>query len=140
MINEIGEKESYELLRKQSIGRLGCCENGEPYVVPINYWFDDGSIYVHALPGHKIEIMRANPRVCLQTDEIKDAYNWRSVIAFGWFEEINDPAQSNHIMSEMFKKLPHLSPVESKAKDALARAIVFRIRIERVTGVAERWQ
>src|SRR5574341_2666041 len=101
MINEIGEKESYELLRKQSIGRLGCCEDGEPYVVPVNYWFDGKSIYIHSRPGHKVDVMRANPRVCLQADEINDAYNWRSVIAFGWYEEINDSAQLDHILNEM---------------------------------------
>ncbi|MGH9834532.1 MAG: pyridoxamine 5'-phosphate oxidase family protein [Blastocatellia bacterium] len=139
MINEIGEKESYELLRKQSIGRLGCCEDKEPYVVPVNYWFDGESVYIHSLPGHKIEVMRANPRICLQADEIKDAYNWRSVIAFGWFEEINDSAQHDHILNDMFKRLPHLTPVESKAKEIMAQTIVFRIRIDRITGIAERW-
>ena len=58
MISEIGDRESRELLREQSIGRLGCCGDGEPYVIPVNYLFDGENIYIHSMPGRKIEIMR----------------------------------------------------------------------------------
>lgn len=32
--------------------------------------------------------MRANPEVCSQVDEIDDMANWRSVIAWGRYEEL----------------------------------------------------
>ena len=139
MISEIGDRESRELLREQSIGRLGCCGDGEPYVIPVNYLFDGENIYIHSMPGRKIEIMRANPHICLQTDEIEDAYNWRSVIVFGWFEEIHDSTERDQKLAAMFKRLPHLTPVESKVRDSMSETMVFRIRIERITGVSEHW-
>src|SRR5215470_2937350 len=114
MICEIGERESRELLREQTLGRLGCADDIEPYVIPVNYHFDGENIYVHSTQGKKIEIMRSNPRICLQVDEIKDTFNWRSVIAFGWFEEVEDPNERDRKLTEMFKRLPHLTPVESK--------------------------
>jgi nitroimidazol reductase NimA-like FMN-containing flavoprotein (pyridoxamine 5'-phosphate oxidase superfamily) len=136
---EIGERESRELLRKQNLGRLGCSGGGEPYVVPVHYHFDDEDVYVHSTYGRKIEIMRANPHVCLQADEIVDPFNWRSVIAFGVFEEVGDPAEKDRILTAMFKRLPHLTPVESEVRASMSETIVFRIRIGRVTGVCERW-
>ena len=139
MICEIGENESREFLREQNIGRLGCCDDKAPYVIPINYYFDGESIYMHSLPGRKINIMRAYPQVCLQTDKIEDAYNWRSVIVFGAYEEILDLTRREQIMSALFKRFPHLTPVESKAKTSSSEIIIFRIRIERISGVAERW-
>jgi nitroimidazol reductase NimA-like FMN-containing flavoprotein (pyridoxamine 5'-phosphate oxidase superfamily) len=137
MISEIGYRESRELLRNQNIGRLGCCLYNMPYVIPVNYFFYGEDIYIHSLPGRKIQIMRANPYVCLQVDEIEDTFNWLSVIAFGQFEEIYDTTERDRILASMFQRFPHLTPVESKARDTLSDVIVFRIRIERISGVSE---
>jgi hypothetical protein len=139
MISEIGYRESRELLRNQNIGRLGCCSEGMPYVIPVNYFFDGEDIYIHSMPGRKIQVMRANPHVCLQVDEIEDTFNWLSVIAFGLFEEVYDTTERDRILAAMFKRLPHMTPVESKVMDSMSEVIVFRIRIERITGVNEHW-
>jgi nitroimidazol reductase NimA-like FMN-containing flavoprotein (pyridoxamine 5'-phosphate oxidase superfamily) len=72
-------------------------------------------------------------------DEIEDTFNWLSVIAFGQFEEVYDTTERDRILAEMFQRFPYLTPVESKAGDSMSDVIVFRIRIERVTGVSERW-
>ena len=63
-------------------------------MVPINYVLDGESIYVHSLPGRKLEALRANPRACLQVDEVNDPYHWRSAIAFGDYEEVTDRANA----------------------------------------------
>jgi uncharacterized protein len=139
MINALGNKESRELLNEKHCGRLGCCVDGEPYVVPINYLFDGECIYIHSLPGRKINALRNNPRACLQVDEIVDAYNWRSVIAYGNYEEITDMGERERILANLFKHLPHLTPVESKMDKGISQAIVFRLRVHKITGVYEKW-
>jgi nitroimidazol reductase NimA-like FMN-containing flavoprotein (pyridoxamine 5'-phosphate oxidase superfamily) len=133
------EEEARELLSTCKVGRLGCVDNGEPYVVPINYVFEDGSVYSHSLPGRKIEALRANPRACLQVDEIENDFDWRSVIAYGNFEEIRVPSDRRSILSKLLARFPLLTPVESlMAQDAGAPdSVVFRIHIDRITGVAE---
>jgi uncharacterized protein len=133
------EEEARALLSACRIGRLGCVDKGEPYVVPINYVFEDGSVYSHSLPGRKIEVLRANPRACLQVDEIENDFEWRSVIAYGNFEEIRVPSDRRSILSKLLARFPLLTPVESlMAQDASAPdSVVFRIRIDRITGVAE---
>ena len=72
MIKHLSNEEARALLGECRIGRLGCVDDGGPYVVPVNYVFHDDSIYVHSLPGRKIKALRENPRACLQVDEIKD--------------------------------------------------------------------
>src|SRR5881396_2187449 len=113
------EEEARALLSAGRIGRLGCIDNGEPYVVPINYVFEDESIYSHSLPGQKIDALRANPRACLQVDEIKSDFDWCSVIAYGDFEEIRVPTDRRAILSKLLTRFPLLTPVESvMAQDA----------------------
>ncbi len=139
MIKQMGEREARELLQKEALGRLGCNIEDAPYVLPINYIFEDDNVYIHSLPGLKIDAMRENPRVCLQVDEIKDAYHWRSVIAWGDFEEITDEQEKEAALVKLFKRLPHLTPVESRMAKTPVQSIVFRIRIEKITGVFENW-
>ena len=139
MMKALQEDEARALLTACRIGRLGCVDNGEPYVVPINFVFENDSIYSHSLPGRKIEVLRANPRACLQVDEIENDFNWRSVIAYGNFEEIRVPSDRRSILSKLLARFPLLTPVESvMAQDASAPdSVVFRIRIDRITGMAE---
>ena len=135
----LSEWEVRKLIAGGKIGRLGCVASGEPYVMPISYVFEDGSIYSHSLPGRKIEVMRAHPRVCLQVDEIENDFSWRSGIAYGNFEEIRVPSDRRSILGKLLARFPLLTPVESvMAQDAAAPdSVVFSIRIDRITGVAE---
>ena len=139
MIKDLSPDKAREMLRKGHIARLACVSEGEPYVVPVSYVFDGESVLVHSLPGRKITAMRANPRVCLQIDEIADGLNWTSVLAFGNYEEITDGRERSQVMGSLLTKFPQLTPVESViANDAGTPApIVFRIRIDRITGLRE---
>jgi nitroimidazol reductase NimA-like FMN-containing flavoprotein (pyridoxamine 5'-phosphate oxidase superfamily) len=139
MARPLTENEAHKLIGAGKIGHLGCVVNGEPYVVPINYVFEDGSIYSHSLPGLKIEAMRAQRRVCLQIEEIEDNFNWRSALVYGDFEEIRVPSERRSVLGKLMAHFPLLTPVESvMAQDASAPdTIVFRIVIDRITGAAE---
>ena len=139
MIAKLSQAQSYALLRDARLARLGCIADGEPYVVPVNFVFDGDVALLHSLPGRKLEALRQNPRVCLQVDQIKDQFHWQSVLAFGNFEEINGPEERARVMNRLLSLFPELTPVESFiAGDAAAPApTVFRVRIDRITGVAE---
>ena len=140
MIEPLGKEDARALLQARDFGRLGCVINGVPYVVPINYLYNGEDLYMHSLPGLKIRAMRQAPQICLQVDEVKDDYNWRSVIAFGEYEEVTEPAERERLMGAMFQRLPHLTPVESRMTEGQAEVIVFRLRIDRLTGVSEHWR
>lgn len=139
MIRELSQDLSRGLLRKGRIGRLGCVVDGEPYVVPVSYFFDGECALIHSLPGRKINAMRAHPRVCLQVDEIEDEFDWKSVIAFGTYEEITNADERSRAINRLLSRFPQLTPVESFiADDAGAPVpIVFRIRVDSITGLCE---
>lgn len=138
MIKNMSNEAARALLGKCRLGRLGCVDGGGPYVVPVNYVFHDDSIYVHSLPGRKIKALRENPRACLQVDEIKDMYQWRSAIAFGRFEEVTDEGERKWVVRRFLTSFPNLTPVESvPVHDGQSSVIIFRIRVEEVSGVAE---
>jgi nitroimidazol reductase NimA-like FMN-containing flavoprotein (pyridoxamine 5'-phosphate oxidase superfamily) len=139
MSNPLPESEARELLASNTIGRLGCIVDGEPYVVPINYVFEGDFIYSHSLPGRKIDGLRANPQACLQVDEIVSDMEWRSVIANGVYEEVLLQSERRAFLSKLLASFPKLTPVESvMAHDAAAPdPIVFRLRVDRITGVGE---
>jgi uncharacterized protein len=138
-IDKLTSKEAVEVLTQETLGRLGCIAEGEPYVVPVHYFFDGENIYIHSLPGKKITALRAQPRACLQVDDIQDSYHWRSVIAYGKYEEIGDERLRELALAELFRRLPHLTPVESKMTKGVNQTIVFRIRVDQLTGVGESW-
>ena len=138
-VDRLSPADSLELLKQCSLGRLGCIADGSPYVVPITYYFDGKDIYSHATPGKKIEAMRVNPRVCLQVDEIKDSYNWRSVIVYGVYEEISDPGEQAIVMDKLFTRMPDMTPVESRQSSELKTVLVFRIKLDEITGRVENW-
>lgn len=136
MLNEI---EARKVLQSARVARLGCIVNGEPYVVPISCQLEDDCLYSHSLPGVKISGLRENPRACVQVDEIESDLHWRSAIAFGRFEEVTKSNEREEILTRLLRKFPMLTPVESAiAVDASTpQVIVFRIRIDRLTGVSE---
>ena len=139
MTKTLSESEAWEVIKAGKLGRLGCIVKDEPYVVPINYYFEGDSFYSHSLPGRKIEALRIHPRACLQVDKIEDELHWQSAIAFGTFEEVHNERERTLIMRNLLRRFPLLTAVESSiVQDATPPEIViFRVRIDRVTGVAE---
>lgn len=139
MMKMLSEDEARKLFQFARVARLGCIVNGEPYVVPINCHLEDDYLYSHSLPGRKISGLRENPRACIQVDEIESDLRWRSAIAFGKFEEVTKPGERADVLGKLLRSFPMLTPVESAiAVDGTApEVIVFKIRIERITGVSE---
>lgn len=61
-------QEIIEILDKCKIVHIAMVDDGEPYVVPLNYGYtmeeDQLTLYLHgALKGRKIDVMRKNPKV-----------------------------------------------------------------------------
>jgi nitroimidazol reductase NimA-like FMN-containing flavoprotein (pyridoxamine 5'-phosphate oxidase superfamily) len=139
MITTLNDRQARELLQSARVARLGCIANGEPYITPINYTFEDDCVYSHSLAGLKIAALRGNPRACVQVDQVDSDLRWRSVLAFGNFDEIVRSSEREEILSKLLRRFPMLTPVESAiVGDGYSpEVIVFRIKIDRITGVSE---
>jgi len=138
MLNRFSEEEARKLLARERVGRLGCITDDGPYIVPINYYFADDCVYSHSLPGLKVDALRKDPRACLQVDEVESELHWKSVLAYGKYEEVKSNERSE-VINKLLQRFPLLTPVESAlaADGGPQPVIVFRIKIERVTGLSE---
>ena len=63
---------------------------------------------------------------------------WKSALAFGTYEEVK-PNERSEVINKLMQRFTTLTPVESAlAADAGPQpVIVFKIRVERITGLAE---
>ena len=90
VIREITREASLDLLTRTHLARLACTREGQPYIVPIYFAYNDNCIYSFSTVGQKIEWMRSNPMVCVQMDEVTNSQHWVSIIVSGRFEELPD--------------------------------------------------
>jgi len=139
MLGDLGKKQIMDLLHRQVIGRLGCHANGETYIVPINYVYRNDSIYAHSGFGKKIEMMRKNPKVCFQVDEIVDTFRWQSAILWGTFEELSGEERQQAMQGIIHRIMPLTDRPSEDASHGIDvnlhnDLIVYRIRIAEGTG------
>ena len=70
MIGLMSADEVESMLRHHHVGRPACSAKDRPYVVPINDAYDVGYVYAYSTLGRMIEVMREQPLVCFEIDEI----------------------------------------------------------------------
>lgn len=91
VIRHLPPEEIETLLADAIVGRIACNAPGErPYLVPLAYAYDGESIYAVSGPGRKLDLMRADPRITFEVDRVERSDRWRSVVANGEFEEVDD--------------------------------------------------
>jgi nitroimidazol reductase NimA-like FMN-containing flavoprotein (pyridoxamine 5'-phosphate oxidase superfamily) len=98
MLGKLTEKQIDDLVTRQVTGRIGCVADNKAYIVPINYYYKNSTIYAHSAAGKKIDTMRQNPNVCFQVDQITSIFQWQSAILWGRYEEILDPEKKQQAM------------------------------------------
>ena len=142
VINEMTEEECGAFLASASLGRLGCSLNNQPYVVPIYFAYEPGYIYVLSTLGRKIEWMRANPKVCVEVDEIANQSRWTSVIASGGYQELPEPQYTDEreharrLLGKRYRWWQNaLGERQLRLGDELINPLFFRIRIDSMTGL-----
>jgi nitroimidazol reductase NimA-like FMN-containing flavoprotein (pyridoxamine 5'-phosphate oxidase superfamily) len=145
MLGKLEQPEIEALLSRQITGRLGCHDQGTTYIVPVNYVYKNGVIYAHSGQGKKIEMMRNNPEVCFEVDDIKNIFNWKSVIAWGKFEEITEIEEQEQTMQALIHRImPFVEQPTGHPSHGITASeydlgenidlIVYKITIEKTTG------
>jgi uncharacterized protein len=139
-IEEMSNGQIKEVLRRVGYGHLGMARGSHPYVVPIHYTYNDPYIYIYTTEGKKTEIIRDNPEVCLQVEEIRDDKDWQSVIATGEAVRITDREEREHALKFILAANPTLTPALSiRWMDSWVREnieVVYRILPRMLTGRA----
>ena len=145
MTGVLTDQEIEKLLATHIVGRIGCHHDGVTYVVPITYAYEDGAVYAHSTEGQKLDMMRANPQVCFEVDEVLDLSCWKSVIADGTFEELHGAAtdRATELLLAAFRRFvgsATATPTQQHAphpEDPAIQPVLYRLRLGRRTGRRE---
>lgn len=148
MLGKLNDFQIDRVLLSQTVAHLGCYAAGKVYVVPFTYVYEDNYLYAFTIEGRKIEMMRENPEVCIEIDQIEDRAHWQSVILWGTFEEMRGGEAEQAILRLNIRLHPlrvseTLRPFHSMDKMyappySSEKTVAFRIKIKEKTGRFER--
>jgi nitroimidazol reductase NimA-like FMN-containing flavoprotein (pyridoxamine 5'-phosphate oxidase superfamily) len=119
--------------------------DGMPYVLPFNFGYDDGVIYLHSSQhGKKIDILKKNNHVSVafstdlelrfQSEDVACSYTmkYRSVLASGKVEFIEDPEQKVQALNIIMKQY---SPKEFVFNPpSIAEVCCWKVKVEKIEG------
>lgn len=142
---EITDKAAIEkILNEAQDIRIAMVDDGEPYLVAMNYAYQDGAIYMHsALEGRKIDILRKNNRVAFQADTNvglvlspqahECTTRYKSVLGTGKAVLLEDREDKEKALNAiMFKHTGHHS--HQYPDSVLNKTLVIRVDIDYITG------
>lgn len=141
---EIKDKKDIEQILKDShIVRLAMVDEDKPYIVPMNFGYSEGAIYLHsAQQGRKIDLLKKNPHVCFEVDEIvcfrkaKLACDWgaeyKSVIGSGKAIFLSGPDEKKQAFNIIMAQ--YSDQAFDYSDKMLEKTLVIKIEIEKMTG------
>jgi nitroimidazol reductase NimA-like FMN-containing flavoprotein (pyridoxamine 5'-phosphate oxidase superfamily) len=140
VLGQLGDAQIDDVLRTATVGRIGCRDGDEVYIVPITFAYDRGCVYGHSSEGRKLALMRAAPEVCFEAEDVRGLSDWRSVVAQGRFEELHGGAarEALDLLSARFAPPGtgdgRPAPVPSHGHGTSEPPVLFRIRLLSCTG------
>ena len=137
-IVEMGPEDTKKLLERVRYGHLACTRDEQPYVVPIHYAYKDPDVFIFTTEGKKTGIIKDNPKVCLQVEEVIYRRHWQSVIVTGEAERLTERKEIDGAMEFITAVNPTLTPAISiHWLDQWIRSnvdVVYRITPATITG------
>ena len=142
-------------LQRAEIGHLAHSRDGQPFITPTNFWFDEArhQIIFHSnISGRLRDNLAHNPKVCLEASEygrflpantaLEFSTQYRSVMVFGTVEILSETEARRQALYELIKKyFPELTPGKEYrpiTDKELARTTVYALKIESWSG-KENW-
>ena len=135
---ELSREEMLKLLEEERVGRLGLNDEPQPYVVPTDFAYSEGTIYIHSpKDGKKSELARKSPHVCFEVDKYNnDVTEYKSVIIRGDIREVFDADEKRDAMRILSKKASMSPGWHAHPNGAPMMSIsVFKITVNDMTGI-----
>ena len=136
------------LLSRSLTGSLATLnEDGSPYVTPVHFVYNDGTVYLHGLPkGRKLDNIKSDPRVSMTVFEMDSLLldpdekpcdtntKYESIILSGKAILVDDLEGKSKILGKIVKKYtPQLADRELPENMVRGTAVI-RIDVDDMTG------
>jgi nitroimidazol reductase NimA-like FMN-containing flavoprotein (pyridoxamine 5'-phosphate oxidase superfamily) len=141
---EITDKSVIEsIMERGKVCRIGLCDSGNPYVVPVAFGYRDHCLYFHsAREGRKIDVLKQNNRVCVEVDidvqfmPSEPPCSWRvkylSVIGFGRASFVETAQEKREALDVI---MGHYSGQSCQyADEAVAKVAIIKVEFDAITG------
>ena len=136
-------KEIESLIDRAEVVRIGLTGKDGPYIIPMNFAYNNGVFYLHsASEGKKIEMLKTDSRVCVELDETgsfqegqkpcKGDFSYSSVIAFGNGEFINSWEEKAAALSLITRKYSGQDYCFTEKE--VSRVTVVKVICTQITG------
>lgn len=140
---QLSDRECKDILNQELRGVLAVNgDNGYPYALPINFYFDENNnkIYFHSgKVGHKLDAIAKNDKVsfCVYDKGYKKADEWslniKSVIVFGRIHTVDN--WSDDLMVDFCKRFTDdIEYIDSEIKKFKNNTVIFCLEIEHISG------
>lgn len=133
-----------EILNLSEVCRIGLVEDDMAYIVPLNYGYADGIIYMHsAFNGRKMEMLKRNNRVSFEIEfsgdvvKMAEACRWttkyRSVMGQGTIDIVSGTDSKRKGMDIIMRKFGFEGEINYDAA-SLSRMVILELKIETIQG------
>ncbi|MFP4023898.1 MAG: pyridoxamine 5'-phosphate oxidase family protein [Thiohalospira sp.] len=141
----VGMDELEAIIKKCKVCRVGMVDGDSPYVLAMNFGYEDQTIWLHcAKEGKKIDILKRNNKVCLEFDTDHKIFARHEHVACSWRYAYRGVLVHGHALfvedyEEKMKGLNILMKNFSDrefeySKPAVNNILVIKIPVESITG------
>jgi uncharacterized protein len=133
-----------EILGNANICRLAMMDGDMPYLLPFNYGYSGGCIYIHsAHEGKKIQLLQKDGRVCFEVEDGSEilkgdvACDWttryRSLVGYGTVEILSDEKSKQQGL-EVIMAQHGASELRAFKPENMKRVVILKLTITSMTG------
>lgn len=134
---DLTPEECRALLSSRNVGRIAFTFRDRVDIQPINYVSDGDWIFGRTSRGAKLSTLAHDPWCAFETDDVRDLFDWSSVVVKGTFSLLDPRVGSLHTYQQADKLLRRLVPGTFSSHDpAPHRNIIFGIFVHEITGRA----
>jgi nitroimidazol reductase NimA-like FMN-containing flavoprotein (pyridoxamine 5'-phosphate oxidase superfamily) len=131
------------IIRKSIVCRLGMVDGNQPYVVPLNFGYENNRLYFHcAKDGKKVDILKINNDVCFEFDidqevvpsdnACKFGMKYQSVIGFGKALFVEDDIEKQKALDIIMRQ--YSDKDYDFTKELVQNILIIKVEIETITG------
>jgi nitroimidazol reductase NimA-like FMN-containing flavoprotein (pyridoxamine 5'-phosphate oxidase superfamily) len=93
------------LLANEPVAHVAVVADGDPYVTPVSFVWDDDALWFRTMPGRRLDAMASHPRVSCEVSRfhVETGY-WESVVIDGAAETVTDAAIEADMMAAIRAK------------------------------------
>ncbi|TDB39598.1 MAG: pyridoxamine 5'-phosphate oxidase family protein [Actinobacteria bacterium] len=135
-------EETEAFLGQAEVLRLGMTDEHGPYVVPVNFGYAGGVLYVHGPgEGRRLDAIARDPRVCFEADECEIiradkpcgfTARFKSVVGYGIARVLATPAEKRAALDVIMRQ--YGSTGDGIPDATLGRTTVIAIEVESMEG------